>query len=672
MIKSKLIFILSVLFLCFSMINTGYAEDEFVEYEFETDLESTYKNAFTEDLNNTNDFFKNWWDSFSKGDMVTMQKPNFSQHGSYGFQGGSISVAPNSPNRTLKPMSMQPPALSAGCGGLSLSLGGFSFLSLEELGQFLMAIISQAPSYFLELGLQILCPSCVDLMNTIKEFASMINSMQLDSCQALKMMGDLITNQVNKTAQKDATYGSSSSFDKAMKKGADTMAKVNKEMSDFFQNMTAPKNVITGEDTLMITVAKELNEDNRGLAELFSTLYVGDSNNAHKETNTAGALAALFGDVAILNVEVSANGETKVDKGKDSDAKFFPQNGDMTNTQSNANVSETVKEKEKKNKESSNNLANSNTSHTDDSSNSAHGKPDTNPTLNSKDPLVAIDEALKKVSKDLANALNIEKKPKAIKFPFYFPPIHGGKDGDYKSYIPVLNTFLYGNVNGQIYENYVIADSNNPGVTKKSNERQDFVQSLKVYSYVRKKDVGLDLPYLIVSTTNRAGDPIYYTYKNQIENIAKKFDPHNRTDEITQSELSFLASFKEPIYQHFEVASFDGNAVFNLVTPIAQMAAPQKAYEIAVELEKVLIESIQAVKNQLRSIDVVDEEFNAGVDKIIANIRAFKVAAHELYQKEIQEFNNTMTNTKTLEEVKNSKLVQAVRVRNMLTNGVTR
>ena len=58
------------------------------------------------------------------------------------YTGGNLTLA--APSRSYNLMSVQAPTVNAGCGGIDLHLGGFSFISKEQFVQTLRNIGSNA------------------------------------------------------------------------------------------------------------------------------------------------------------------------------------------------------------------------------------------------------------------------------------------------------------------------------------------------------------------------------------------------------------------------------------------------------------------------------------------------------------------------------------------------
>lgn len=113
-----------------------------------------------------------------------------SQQAGYATAGGiylrnSISVT--------KPIHIQLPKYSAGCGGIDAYMGGISLVKAEQLKQALRDLISNSGTYAFMLGMETTLPQVSGTMKQLQSWANMLNSMQLNSCEAgRQIVGGLI------------------------------------------------------------------------------------------------------------------------------------------------------------------------------------------------------------------------------------------------------------------------------------------------------------------------------------------------------------------------------------------------------------------------------------------------------------------------------------------------
>jgi conjugative transfer pilus assembly protein TraH len=106
------------------------------------------------------------------------------------LSGGSVYAR----NRVLnvRPVSVVPPSFEAGCGGIDLFAGSFSFVSREQLTQLFRAIASNAATYAFKLALDSMCQNCGQVMDSLQKKVQALNSLFANSCQ----LGQGVVNDV--------------------------------------------------------------------------------------------------------------------------------------------------------------------------------------------------------------------------------------------------------------------------------------------------------------------------------------------------------------------------------------------------------------------------------------------------------------------------------------------
>jgi len=75
------------------------------------------------------------------------------------------------------------PSVRAGCGGIDLHMGGFSFISERELINALKSIGTNAASYSFLLALETLSPQVANNMKQLQTWANDINNLNINSCE---------------------------------------------------------------------------------------------------------------------------------------------------------------------------------------------------------------------------------------------------------------------------------------------------------------------------------------------------------------------------------------------------------------------------------------------------------------------------------------------------------
>ena len=117
--------------------------------------------------------------------QVTMSKPNFYEGQTRGYiTGGSFDM--RFPNRNVTPFAVTMPSISAGCGGVSLMGGAFSFINMQQFTQYLQAIAQNAMGMAFNLALTTLCPQCATVLSKLEQIAREVASNLKNSCKMTK------------------------------------------------------------------------------------------------------------------------------------------------------------------------------------------------------------------------------------------------------------------------------------------------------------------------------------------------------------------------------------------------------------------------------------------------------------------------------------------------------
>lgn len=81
-------------------------------------------------------------------------------------------------------VSAVPPSFDAGCGGIDLFGGSFSFISADRLLNLMRSIASNAKGYAFEIALKEMCPTCMQTRETLQKKLQKLNQMSVNSCEA--------------------------------------------------------------------------------------------------------------------------------------------------------------------------------------------------------------------------------------------------------------------------------------------------------------------------------------------------------------------------------------------------------------------------------------------------------------------------------------------------------
>lgn len=86
------------------------------------------------------------------------------------------------------PLTIQPPKLNVGCGGVDLFLGGFSYLDADYLVKKFERIIQAAPTFAFQMAMSNFCKECNDAMSTLTQLTDYLNSTQINDCRLSKQI----------------------------------------------------------------------------------------------------------------------------------------------------------------------------------------------------------------------------------------------------------------------------------------------------------------------------------------------------------------------------------------------------------------------------------------------------------------------------------------------------
>ncbi|MFZ5593751.1 MAG: conjugal transfer protein TraH [Pseudomonadota bacterium] len=113
--------------------------------------------------------------SFSGAALYQGQSANY-------FSGGGFSA--RAPIRNFNLVSVQAPSIRAGCGGIDLFAGGFSFINATQLITMLKNIGSSALGYAFKLAIDTISPKIGGVLDQMQTYAAAINNQSINTCQA--------------------------------------------------------------------------------------------------------------------------------------------------------------------------------------------------------------------------------------------------------------------------------------------------------------------------------------------------------------------------------------------------------------------------------------------------------------------------------------------------------
>lgn len=111
------------------------------------------------------------------------------------FSAGSFSGRWTQKDESL--ITVSPPHLKFGCGGIDAFMGGLGFLNMKYIGKKLQRILQGAPVMAFDLALKALCQPCSDIMTKMNSIADKLNSISLDDCKSSTLLSAQIVSSAN-------------------------------------------------------------------------------------------------------------------------------------------------------------------------------------------------------------------------------------------------------------------------------------------------------------------------------------------------------------------------------------------------------------------------------------------------------------------------------------------
>ena len=87
------------------------------------------------------------------------------------------------PQKTTQIANLQLPSAKAGCGGIDIFAGSFSFINAGEIVALLKAIANNAVGFAFSLAIDTVCPECSKIMQEFSQKAQLMNNLSINSCE---------------------------------------------------------------------------------------------------------------------------------------------------------------------------------------------------------------------------------------------------------------------------------------------------------------------------------------------------------------------------------------------------------------------------------------------------------------------------------------------------------
>ncbi|MFQ5728968.1 MAG: conjugal transfer protein TraH, partial [Waddliaceae bacterium] len=134
-----------------------------------------------------NEDMQSFMKKFNSSSNVTGADIYKSQKAGY-MTGGGLSIRNEIVSR--RPVSVTLPSVDAGCGGIDLYTGAFSYISGDEIVKTLKSIASSAQGYAFLLALETVSPQIANNIKNLQAMANEINGQNINSCEmATQLVG---------------------------------------------------------------------------------------------------------------------------------------------------------------------------------------------------------------------------------------------------------------------------------------------------------------------------------------------------------------------------------------------------------------------------------------------------------------------------------------------------
>jgi conjugative transfer pilus assembly protein TraH len=121
---------------------------------------------------------------------------NITKSGAYQGQSAGYYTLGNiharTPIKNVNVANLQLPSVSAGCGGIDLFKGSFSFINSEQIIELLKAIANNAKGFAFQLALETISPVIAEKVEELQALIQQINSAMVNSCEtAASLVGSV-------------------------------------------------------------------------------------------------------------------------------------------------------------------------------------------------------------------------------------------------------------------------------------------------------------------------------------------------------------------------------------------------------------------------------------------------------------------------------------------------
>lgn len=133
----------------------------------------------------------------SKGSLVSVQGPNSYSTATRNIVGiGSVQV--RIPQSGVNPVSVRAPKASAGCGGIDIFSGGFSFINGDQIEELFRNVIQNAKGFAFSLALKIFSTLVSAIGEEFMDTLNKVNGININSCEVATASVGIAVDNISK------------------------------------------------------------------------------------------------------------------------------------------------------------------------------------------------------------------------------------------------------------------------------------------------------------------------------------------------------------------------------------------------------------------------------------------------------------------------------------------
>lgn len=123
-----------------------------------------------------------FWESVGGSSSNATEAQGYQLQGAGYYTGGNFAARSKVVN--VRPLTIVPPGIRAGCGGIDIYTGAFSHINTDQFVAMLKAIPSNALGFTFQLALETMSPAIKGTLDKLQSISDQINSVNINSCDA--------------------------------------------------------------------------------------------------------------------------------------------------------------------------------------------------------------------------------------------------------------------------------------------------------------------------------------------------------------------------------------------------------------------------------------------------------------------------------------------------------